>query len=147
MFEITQPTSTPSSQSSRSLISVGSNPPKSDSGVIRGRPSILSYTLELEIDNEGNPHFGLDLTVKLGKLTKISGDAELNIVNAQQMISFLPPNGSQGVAFILSPAQSTVLPNDGDQYLATGTIQFFEDGTQGQLTHPFSVVVDIENVE
>lgn len=147
MFEITQPTSTPSNQSSRSLTSVGTNPPKSDGGVIRGRPTILSYTLDLEISNDGNPHFTLDVNVKLSKLTPVNGSPGLNILSPNHMISFLPPNGNQGVPFLLTPADSANPPQEGAQYYATGSIQYYEDGTPHQLTHFFNVLVDVQIVE
>ncbi|MEM8891979.1 MAG: hypothetical protein AAGD28_28630, partial [Bacteroidota bacterium] len=90
MFEITQPTSAPSTKS-RSL-NAGTNPPKSDSGVIRGRPEISSYTLELDISNQTNPSWSLDLNVKLSKLTPVDGSPSINILNHLEHISFLGPN-------------------------------------------------------
>ncbi|MEM6805529.1 MAG: hypothetical protein AAF696_29300 [Bacteroidota bacterium] len=107
----------------------------------------MSYTLDLEVDNIGNPHFSLDLNVKLSKLTPINGSPELNILNHIQYISFLPPNQIQGSAFILSPANPSELPAQGAQYMASGSIEFYEDGTPGKQYHYFQITLDVENVE
>jgi len=143
MFEITQPTSTSSTQS-RSLASTGTNPPKSDSGVIRGRPEVPNYTLELDISNQANPNWSLDLNVKLSKLTPIDGSPSVNILNHLEHIAFLGPNALQGVPFALVAASSSDLPPEGAQYTAIGSIQFYEEGVPFQQTHYFEVPVSVE---
>ncbi|MDW3650136.1 MAG: hypothetical protein R8P61_23890 [Bacteroidia bacterium] len=145
MFEITQPTSNSSTQS-RSL-TTGTNPPKSDSGVIRGRPEILSYTLELDISNQTNPSWSLDLNIQLFKLTPSEGSPALNILNSSTNIGFLGPNAQQDVSFALVATNPSDLPPQGAVYTASGIIQFYEEGNPNQQTHIFQVPVSVEIVE
>lgn len=145
MFEITQPTSTSGTQS-RSL-TAGTNPPKSDSGVIRGRPEILSYTLELDISNQTNPNWSLDLDIQLFKLTPAIGSPGLKILNSSTNIGFLGPNAQQDVSFSLSALNPSELPPQGAEYTAVGIIQFYEEGNPNQQTHQFNVPVSVEIVE
>lgn len=142
MFEITKPSSTPSTFSS-SL--TATKPPKADSGVIRGRPTTLalSYELALDISNEGNDKWVTHVEITVNSLTPEVGP-EIELTTKDAFIEDLGPNATQEVTFPIQLVNPENPPTSGDRYRVIGTIKFHQDDLEGQQVHPIDLSVDVQ---
>ena len=144
MFEITQPTSTSSTQS-RSL-AVATKPPKSDVGVIRSRPSVSSYKLALEVSNEGNDEWVSNITVTVNSVSPEEGP-EVILITKEALIEDLGPNATKEVTFELGLANPEHYPREGDRYRIVGDIKFYNNGSTEPFHHQIDFSVEVEESE
>ncbi|MEL6254186.1 MAG: hypothetical protein AAFR87_19415 [Bacteroidota bacterium] len=136
MFEITQPTSTSSTQS-RSLVAV--KPPKGDSGVIRNQPTVGRYQLAIDISNEGNDHWVTNVEIILNSITPVDGAPELEFVTKDYSFENIGPGAQKEALFEIKAANPENLPQEGDRYSIEGEINYHQSGEEGQQTNPLNV--------